>query len=397
MDDQRPADDRLSDDVRRAFGAGYRDPEPSLADRALAGAFERFRPADRWRSGGPPEHWLAAVAAVVLAVGAVAALIGFSTAARLRHTPASQPASAAGQAAFVVSPAFGAPLRRVGWDGRTLGGFAVPRGTVPGTPGLAVAPDGSRAAAFQADGTTRVVDSAGAVLASLGPGEWPADRTRASWADDSRHWCSVQGAALTYAEAAPAGAPADRVSLPGPARRLLACSATAGRAVAEIDRPGARSSAAVVVTVDLRKRAVARTLDADAGFGYGDAVASADGALLAESDRERQVSAIWDPGTGALVDRPTGIVTALSGDGQVMAVVSGVGDGQQPAGRLVDRSTGRPVWSGRGALMNDVVFRPGGRDCVVASGSDLLLVRGDGSVAVLVHGAGPAEVPAVYA
>ena len=57
-------DDRLEDDVRRAFGRGYSPPEPGLEDRAFAGVSGRSGDSRR----APVERWLPAVAAVVLAV-----------------------------------------------------------------------------------------------------------------------------------------------------------------------------------------------------------------------------------------------------------------------------------------------------------------------------------------
>ena len=84
-------DDPLSDDIRRAFGRGYRPPDNRFADRVLVSVFERSG-SDGVRRG-PGEHWLAAVAAVALAAVVVTVLVALSMANRSHGTPASPPGS----------------------------------------------------------------------------------------------------------------------------------------------------------------------------------------------------------------------------------------------------------------------------------------------------------------
>src|SRR5438105_10533065 len=84
-------DDGLSDDIRRAFDRGYRLPDDRFADRVLSSVFERSGSEGVRR--GPGEHWLAAVAAVTLAVVTVTVLVALSMANRSHSTPASPPAS----------------------------------------------------------------------------------------------------------------------------------------------------------------------------------------------------------------------------------------------------------------------------------------------------------------
>ena len=396
-------DDGLSDDIRRAFDRGYRLPDTRFADRVLSSVFERSGSEGVRR--GPGEHWLAAVAAVTLAVVTVTVLVALSMANRSHGTPASPPASSptpqSSQPQTVVFRADnGEPLRSVDWNGKPAAAFADldPRG------GLGVAPDGSRAAVFLLDGTVQFIDGQHRLLATTNATLWPGDAREVRWADDSRHWCALNRGALLYSEIQSGKVQTRRFALSGPglpsdAVVLVACSATTGRAVIVVQTSVcvSKGCAGHVDLVDLRTGTVTGALTEPAGATFGDPVASADGHFFAESDRVDDRSLVWDLDTGAIVDRPAGVVQALSGDGRMMATVTGImGPLNAVRGHLIDRTNGREVWSAPGESMQDLLFRPGGEECMLASNQDVLLIRPDGSVTVVVHDTSPTSYPQVY-
>jgi hypothetical protein len=391
-------DDQLRDELRRAFGAGYRAPDPGLADRMLADALDRRGGAAGRR--GQADRWLPAVAAATLAVLTVAVLVALSGAARGRPAPvgparasAAAPSPAPGADArptVVVSAGSGAPLQRLDWNGQPAGVFREP-GQPPRS--ITVAPDGSRAALFGDDGTVQIADSAGHVLATTR--QWSRDVRQARWADDSRHWCSLQGGALLYSAVQGGGVHVASLILSGPGlpsdvAHLVACSATAGRAVIVVEAGtcAGKGCAGFVDTVDLRTGSLTQNLKNPAAANFGDPVASADGRFFAESDRANDRSIVWDLTSGAVVERPAGVVQAMSGDGGTMATVTGIMGPTIAAvtGHLIDRTSGREIWSGHDTDMIELVFRPGGEECVLAQGHDLLLVRPNGSATAVVHG-----------
>jgi hypothetical protein len=393
-------DEQLRDELRRAFGAGYRAPHPGLADRMLADAFDRRGGAAGRR--GPADRWLPAVAAASLAVLTVAVLVALSGAVRGRPAPVEPTRTSAAAPSPTPSPdapptvvvsassGSGAPLQRLDWNGQPAGVFTEP-GQPP--PPITVAPDGSRAALFGNDGTVQIADGAGHILATTN--QWSRDLRQARWADDSRHWCSLQGGALLYSVVQGGGVHVDSWTLVGPglpsdSPHLVACSATAGRAVIVVDAGtcSGKGCAGFVDTVDLRTGTVAQNLRNPAAATFGDPVASADGRFFAESDRANDRSIVWDLTSGAVVERPAGVVQAMSGDGRVMAIVTDIMGPTIAAvtGHLIDRTSGREIWSGYDTLMNELVFRPGGEECVLAQGHDLVLVRPNGSATAVLHG-----------
>jgi hypothetical protein len=404
-------DDPLSDDIRRAFGRGYRPPDNRFADRVLVSVFERSGPDGLRR--GPGEHWLAAVAAVALAAVVVTVLVTLSMANRSHSTPGSAPhvssppsspvpqSPSAGPQTVVIRDNLGEPLQSVDWTGKPVGAFV---DLSPGAGGLTMAPDGSRAALVAPSGPVQIIDSQGRVLVTMDSTLWSGDAREVRWADDSRHWCALNGGALLYSEIQSGKVQTRRFALSGPglpsdAVVLVACSATTGRAVIVVQTSVcvSKGCAGHVDVVDLRTGTVTGALTEPAGATFGDPVASADGHFFAESDRVNDRSLVWDLTTGAIVDQPSGIVQALSGDGRMMATVTAImGPLSALRGHLIDRTTGRDVWSAPGESMQDLLFRPGGEECMLASNQDVLLIRPDGSVTVVVHDPSPTSYPQVY-
>ena len=368
--------------VERVFGAAPRPPSPGFADRTLAQvrSARRARPAPAgWGLGLVAAGLASALAAVLGVASGLLSLPGAGT-----SPPGVQPMNTGGPAGSEAPPTFllptsggPAPFLRFDWEGRTTATFSPP---APAS--VTASPDGRLAASRDAAGPgASIVDVDGRTVSHVAAfGAWSGDGAHAACALDA-----VGGAPralitdLTAPDRPRQTAHAIEGIGAGGGWALLGCAAGADRLVAARTAGGALAEVALVQAsagrVLWRRLYPTWTL-------VTDPVVSPDGRYLAENDRGERTAAIRDLTTGELVGRTAGLVTAFTGDDQLVLLEAG------PRATIADWRRGAARWSETGRA-EALAERPDGRDLVVlltppgGAAPRTLLIRAGGRVTEL--------------
>jgi hypothetical protein len=190
------------------------------------------------------------------------------------------------------------------------------------------------------------------------------------WSGDGAHvTCAlVAGPSLAVADLRDSGRPGETVrpitglDQPNAAWTLSGCAYRADRAVV------ARGDEVAVIALGSgRVLTTVRYGESDAPVSW---VLSPDARYLAENDPAHGTSAVRDLATGGVVGYVSGVVTAFSGDGQLVMTDSELG---APTGAsraaLVDWRRDRTVWSAPGHA-TPLAVEPGGEEVAVALATD---------------------------
>jgi hypothetical protein len=374
-------DDIERNRLRQAFFEDYVPPAPGLAERTLS----RVRAGHHDERQGP--HWSLGLVAAALAVVMVATLVLWRTGALPRDHQADQapprgPAPSAApspDATFVYELAGPKTLTRVDWSGRGRGGVQLPYDDAVAS---GISPDGAYMWTRNPAGPgAAILDVRGRVVTTAS--------FFAGWADDSRHACDVErsksaGPAISQLavyQVTANGIKTTAVPVPplDQTGGLLACSIATDRA-AVFDAGATR-----VLLVQLSTGHVLSEVDQVPPGSTAGLTASPDARYVAAYDLTSRSSTIWDLGTERAVGHVPGFVDQFSGDGsRVVLNTLQVGGSCS----VLDWRTGQLFWTGPGHAFN-IRAEPGGRaiaiepDAVDASSGPLILVREDGSTAVL--------------
>jgi hypothetical protein len=399
--------ERVHAEIASAVRARLELPSPGFDHRLLDAV--RTPPMKPRRE---PARRLAVATSVMLAVLVVAGLLWTSPGFRARlRTPAARPPAARPTATPTLAPPSGTgffyyivrpPMQPVGsarrsdWSGAPLPAPDPPKGLLGD---IMASPDGRYFAAPVGTQEVEFVDSAsGAIVATYN------GNALDTWADDSRHLCSLDYSAAGFPSGIRTGllvpesgvqtATVPIVGLPADAGGFLAtCSFRNDRALLVAGR-GAQPES-TVYAVQLSTGRVLFHRDLPAGTVVFTALsadcryAAASSAQQADPHATGIVTDVVDLDAGTVVAHLDGAVAAFSGDDQRVAL----SQGSTGAASVVEWRTGRTIWTqAQRVIVAEGVRSLPGEAAMALTVSlrapqyvvpDLVLVRNDGTSTVV--------------